>query len=178
MENSKTNSPLIKPRTAVDDRNELIAIFCEFIRETGIGVEEGKVEGKTFVPGLVIRDGVLIFEREKLLYPGDMLHEAGHIAVVPSGERKKLNDNILTDRPGKSGDECAAMLWSYAACIRLRISPRIVFHEHGYKGDSDWLLENYGNGQFIGIPLLEWMGMASSKKGAGGFPEMVKWLRD
>jgi hypothetical protein len=70
------------------------------------------------------------------------------------------------------------MLWSYAACRRMGISPRVVFHPDGYKGQSDWLLGHYESGSFIGLPLLVWMGMTRAGEGAGAFPEMLKWLRD
>src|SRR5574337_1065461 len=146
-------------KTAID-KDQLIQIFCDFLSAIGIEAREGEVTGKTFVPGIVIREGQIIFDREEMLYPGDMLHEAGHIAVVPSAERRSLNENVIANRPGHDGDEIAAMLWSYAACVKMKIPAEIVFHEQGYKGDSQWLLENYRSGKFIGMPLFEWMGMA------------------
>ena len=84
------------------------------------------------MPGLSIRNGCLIIDPEKLLYPGDILHEAGHIAVVPAEMRQALNDDV-TNTQFDEGCEMAAIAWSYAACRYLSIDPHIVFHEHGYK---------------------------------------------
>ncbi|MGZ3861718.1 MAG: hypothetical protein ACXVPN_00465 [Bacteroidia bacterium] len=159
------------------ERDPLLNIFFTFLGSIGIETIEKDFEEKSFLAGLKIENGKLIVCRQKLLYPGDILHEAGHIAVTPGIERRKLNDNVVTNRPGSEGEEMAAMLWSYAACIHLKIDPGIVFHKDGYKGSSEWILDNYRNRNFIGLPLLKWMGLASQKEEAG-FPKMLKWLRD
>ena len=55
----------------------------------------------------------------------------------------------------------------------LQIDPSIVFHEAGYKGGADALIENFAAGHYIGVPLLQWMGMTTAKV----YPEMSLWLR-
>lgn len=160
------------------ENDRLINLFVSFLNKIGIEIIEGIVESNTFLPGLEIKNGVLIYDRNKLLYPGDIMHEAGHIAVTMSSHRYLLTGNVIDDMPDKSGDEMAVILWSYAACIELGISPEIVFHKDGYKGEADWLLENFNNKVYIGLPLLAWMGMTSKESGIDGFPKMIKWLRD
>jgi len=160
------------------EKNRFLKTFYAFLTSIGIEVIEKEFSETSFLPGLKIENGKLIVDKQKLLYPGDILHEAGHIAVTAAEERITLSDNIMDGRPGKEGEELAAMLWSYAACLHLKINPEIVFHKDGYKGDSEWILNNYKNKTFIGLPLLVWMGMTSAQNDVNDFPCMTKWLRD
>ena len=73
------------------------------------------------------------------------------------------------------------MLWSYAASVHLELPNDVVFHPNGYKGSSQWLIENYTQQNYIGLPFLEWCGLtASNKNDQNGivFPQMKQWLRD
>lgn len=160
------------------EKSQLLKTFCTFLTSIGIEVIEKEFSETSFLPGLKIENGKLIVDQQKLLYPGDLLHEAGHIAVTSAAERSILSDNIMDNRPGKEGEELSAMLWSYAVCLHLKMSPEVVFHKDGYKGDSEWILDNYKNKTFIGLPLLVWMGMTSAQNDINGFPHMTKWLRD
>ena len=154
-------------------KEKLIELFCTFLSEIGIAVREREITETTFLPGLELENGVLLYDREKLLYPGDMLHEAGHIAVTIEAERGSLKSNVVLGNKEKEGDEMAVLLWTYAACVKLNIPPEIVFHKDGYKGSSNWLVENFNNKIYVGLPLIKWMGMTNDD-----FPEMIKWLRD
>lgn len=158
-------------------REELIDLITRFVRSKGIETSEQKIDGDSFFRGISIDKGVLIIERENLIYPGDLLHEAGHIAVVLPEERIVLSDNVTVDRPGNEGEEMSVMLWTWAACLEMNMDPAIVFHENGYRGQSQWLMEQYQQGNYIGLSLLVWMGLAKDSKEKGGFPQMIKWLR-
>ena len=35
----------------------------------------------------IFEQGSIVIDKDALLYPGDILHEAGHIAVVPADRR-------------------------------------------------------------------------------------------
>ncbi len=147
-----------------------------FLHHIGIAVHERALTAATFVPGILIERGELVIDREKLAYPGDLLHEAGHIAVVPPSERAALNDNLQTG----PGEEMAAIAWSYAAALQVGIDPAIVFHPHGYKGGSQSLLENFTSGRFVGVPLLQWYGLTCERDDGTGrtvYPRMKHWLR-
>lgn len=156
-------------------REELIDIISAFIREKGIEIKESDDEPGIFFPGIAIRNGVLVINRKQMLYPGDLLHEAGHIAVAE--DRPALNGDVRAGRPGKEGEEMSVMLWTYAACLNLNIPAEIVFHADGYKGESQWIIEQYCNGNYIGLPLLVWMGLAHDSQIEGGFPKMIKWVK-
>ena len=162
--------------------SEMIKIL-DFLKKIHITVIEKELPETTFLPGLSLGPNSIEIDFEKLLYPGDILHEAGHLAVTTTAERKLIgSENMPKDWP-TAGDEIAAMLWSYGACCHLQLPIEFVFHPNGYKDQSDWLIENYTSGSFIGLPLLEWMGLTlgeekATKQKKEPFPAMVQWLRD
>jgi hypothetical protein len=147
---------------------------------TGIGLEVywEPIEVKTFLPGILIKNGALVIDKEKLLYPGDILHEAGHLAVMPLRIRKEMSDDLGMDPIHHSG-ELMAIAWSYAACVHMNIDPHIVFHEHGYKGGGANIAENFAQGRYFGVPMLAWQEMTTEPINADGgpaFPHMKNWL--
>lgn len=161
------------------EKDKLIELLCDFFTSVGIEWCEKDVKGNSFLPGVEIENGVLIFKRTQLTYPGDLLHEAGHIALTKAVERKQLNGDVIATNAEKKGDEIAVMLWTYAACVKLNLPPEIVFHSGGYKGESDWILTCYKNKNYLGLPLLVWMGLtADVNNSISGFPLMHQWLRD
>ncbi|MDB5086582.1 MAG: hypothetical protein JWR09_576, partial [Mucilaginibacter sp.] len=136
----------------------------------------------TFLPGLLLENGKIIIDTDKLLYPGDILHEAGHPATMPPGIRETMIDN-LENNDLNQGGELMAIAWSYAACVHLNIDPLMVFHPHGYKGWSKSLAETFTGGGEMGVPLLQWTGMTYEARKAKElnvkpFPHMVCWLRE
>lgn len=158
----------------------IIDRITSFLQDIDLVVIYEVIQEKTFLPGLCIRNGALIIDREKLLYPGDILHEAGHLAVMPAIIRVKMNGDLPNDNINQGG-ELMAIAWSYAACIHLKIDPYIVFHAHGYKGGANNLVENFRAGRNIGLPLLQWNEMAYDDKkgkelGVKAFPHMHSWL--
>lgn len=150
----------------------------QFLAVIGIPVTEADLSAAdTFVPGIFIDHGRLVIDPARLLYPGDLLHEAGHLAVVPPAARALLSGNIMAGKPaqpGTDGDEIVAMLWSYAASEAIGLPPEVVFHPHGYQGSSEWIVNNFRQGIYPGLPLLVWMGLTT----AAGFPAMTRWLRE
>jgi hypothetical protein len=41
------------------------------------------------------------------------------------------------------GNEIVAILWSFAAVRYLNLPLQVVFHEHGYKGESEWIIQQF-----------------------------------
>ena len=178
MASDATDAVPDTPRaTDAGDKSAMIDRIAAFLISIGIDAREGEIGETTFLPGIRIDHGAIIFDKERLLYPGDLLHEAGHVAVCAESERMSLFGDIGTGDKGVSGEEIVAQLWSYAACLEMGIAPEVVFHETGYKGASAWILSNYRRGDYIGLPLLVWMGLAAPRDEPGGFPAMRKWLR-
>lgn len=156
--------------------------ILSFLDFTGIKYLLKPIESQSFLPGLQLDNGILIIDTEKLLHPGDILHEAGHLATANPTIRETMSDTLPDCDMHQSG-EMMAVAWSYAACIYIGISPEIVFHEHGYRGGSKNLLRNFAAGCYIALPMLEWANMAYDKKKAAQlnvqpYPHMQKWLRE
>ena len=161
----------------------MAAKIATFLNEIGVRLDVGEVSSDTFLPGIDVVNGGLIVDEAKLRYPGDLLHEAGHLAVSPPQTRERLQGTIEITHAIPPVVEAAAMSWSYSACLHLGIDPRVVFHDDGYHGQSEALLRTFELGLFPGISELESAGMAYSAReanrlGKEPFPAMVKWVRE
>lgn len=156
------------------DDADLFDRIVAFVQRIGIPVREGTVAGNSFLPAVSVIAGAVVFDRSRLQWPGDILHEAGHIAVMTPEARGG-------EVPEDSALELAAMAWSYAAAIEIGIDPGVVFHEGGYHGGGPGLAQTYAMGLYIGLPELIAAGMAhspaSTSSGAPVYPAMVRWLR-
>lgn len=154
-----------------------------FLEEIGIQIVEKKLDATTFLPGLALGSNCMYVDFDALLYPGDLLHEAGHLAVTEGKTREMIDSIISSGEWPTQGEEIAAILWSYAALTHLNLEPSFVFHSNGYKGNSEWFISNFTNANYIGLPFLEWAGLALGDKNANledkkPFPVMQKWIRD
>ncbi|WP_417357650.1 hypothetical protein [Flavobacterium sp.] len=155
--------------------------IVSFLESIGIEVAEGPLTATTFLPGLELGPNVIYVDFDKLKHPGDILHEAGHIAVTESSQRQYIGTGKMPEDWPNMGDEIAAIAWSAAVAQHLDIPLSFVFHPAGYKGASDWHIENFSNGNYIGLPLLQWMGIAYNdteiQNGHPPFPAFKSWLR-
>lgn len=142
-----------------------------FLKQIGLPCAEVEGLGDTFLPGVTVRDGVLSYDPARLLYPGDLLHEAGHLVILTPTERQHQAADFGPD----GGYEMGALAWSYAACLHLELPVEVLFHPDGYKGDSETLIENFSQARYIGVPILEWKGMASTTE-EPVYPRMRHWL--
>lgn len=146
-----------------------------FVRNIGIPIRFDSVAVDSFLPAVTVANGGVVIDRERLAWPGDILHEAGHLAVMEPAARGG-------DVPDDDALERAAMAWSYAAAVAIGIDPGIVFHGGGYKGGGAALAQNYALGLYIGLPELIAAGMAHGPlaavpDGLPVYPAMLRWLR-
>jgi len=150
--------------------------LAAFVRGIGIDVRAAALPEKTVLPGLDIRHGAILVDETRVTHPGDILHEAGHLAVTDPAER-----HAPTLSPS-GGDEMTSIAWSYAALCHLELDPAIVFHDDGYKGEASSIIENFTAGHYFGVPLLQLYGMAVEPQHAAAigvepYPHMLRWLR-
>lgn len=160
---------------ALDDPDTVRIV--DFLAHIGIPVLPGEVPADTFLPGITVRNGGLIVDPARSFFPGDLLHEAGHLAVTEPGLRPTLQE--VRDDPG---EEMAAIAWSYAAARAIGLDPRVLFHGQGYRGEGDALAAAFDGGGGPGAPLLQYYGMTAEPRHAGAlglpaYPEMARWLR-
>lgn len=160
------------------ENDHTITKIVVFLREIGLDIQTGAVEGATPLPGIKVDGGILIFDPGKLKFPGDLLHEAGHLAVKTPTQRQEASLDMGSD----PAEEMMAIAWSYAAILHLQLPPEVVFHPEGYRGGSQSLIENFGAGRYLAVPMLQWLGMSYEEKrakelGALPYPKMIRWLR-
>jgi len=173
-------SPPVAPASVISASvaftDPLTERLVAFVRSVGIEVRAAALPDTTFLPGLDIRHGAIVIDESRLKHPGDILHEAGHIAVTDPAAR-----TAPTLSPD-GGDELTSIAWSYAALRHLELDPAIVFHADGYKGGAASILENFAAGRYFGVPLLQLYGMSrephiAAQTGEAPYPHMLRWLR-
>lgn len=180
METGSSSDMTIASNLSMHDLTQKIVAF---LIDIGIPVREGSVAKDSFLPGLSIVDGSLVYDSSTLQWPGDLLHEAGHIATTPGAMRALLNDALddsgLVDHAG----EVEATAWAYAATVYLGLAPSVLFHQNGYHGKSSHLIATYSFGVYPGCHGLAQAGMTilantSAPVSAPPYPHMIRWLRD
>ena len=154
----------------------LIRAMEAFLSGIGIPVIPASSMLPANFPGLDIQCGAVLVDETRVVHVGDILHEAGHIAVTDASAR-----NGLRLSPS-GGEELSALAWSYAAAMHLGFDASMVFYPESYQHFGDGLVENFGRRNYIGLPLMEKWGMTFSPRSAGArdvepFPHMVRWLR-
>jgi hypothetical protein len=154
-----------------------------FLNAIGIEVKFQPIEYSTFLPGVSIENGSIVIDKEKMKYPGDVLHEAGHIAVVPAADRTTITEHSIAERKDREAEEMMAIAWSYAVCVHLKIDAAFVFHDDGYKGGGSSIADNFKEGRYFGVPMLQWVGMTldeknAIEKGQSAYPAMLQWMRN
>jgi hypothetical protein len=162
---------------------DLTQAIVEFLIAIGIPVREGLVSPDAFLPGLSIINGSLLYDRATLRWPGDLLHEAGHIATVPASMRAMLNDSLDELSSVPHAGEIEATAWAYAAIAHLGLCPSVLFHPEGYHGKSAELIATYTLGVYPGCYGLAQAGMTllgtqATFAAIAPYPHMTRWLRD
>lgn len=162
---------------------EITRKIVDFLTEIGIIVMASSIGRETFLPGILVENGRLLVDESKLLYPGDLLHEAGHLALAESGLRESLSGEVAFPGVVMEPVESQAIAWSYAAALHIGLDPAIVFHENGYKGNASGLLFNFQLGVYIGVSGLQALGLTAVGEqatilGSLPYPAMIKWVRD
>jgi hypothetical protein len=177
---ASTKKSALQSTSIIQEKEKLISLFTGFLRDIGLSIVLEPDNSPSFLPGVRIKNGGLSIDPAHLLYPGDILHEAGHLATLPYHIRRTL-DGTLPDNDLHRGAEMMTLAWSYAACLHLQVPPEVVFHENGYKGEHKHLIAAFEAGQYIGLPLLQYYGMAYDEKNAARlnvkpFPHMISWV--
>ncbi|WP_377808781.1 hypothetical protein ABNQ38_26175 [Azospirillum sp. A29] len=131
---------------------EALEPIVAFLRGIGMQVEYGDAAHGGFLPGVNIQAGALHVDPETLLGPGDLLHEAGHIIVLPRRYWPSLGrdvqadiDAILADQTARDGTpdpvltraarqgEFMSQAWSYAVVQHLGLPQECLFFPGSYR---------------------------------------------
>ena len=156
--------------------------ILNFLTEINLKFELCKIDSKTFLPGLLLKNGILQIDIDKIVYPGDILHEAGHIAVCEPIYRAYLDGDVYRnglligrEHQALCGEEIAATAWSVAVVKHLKLPLELIFHQESYKGSAKNLSDAFEDNHHFGQPLLDAWEMTCPET---GFPQMVSWLRE
>jgi hypothetical protein len=171
-------------------------VTCAFLEEIGIHVVP-RPGTSGFLHGVAIERGCCIAIDFKVYGAfGNLMHEAGHLAVVPSQFRGHVYGNTdvvlgsimdqyfdkldwlggpepLVMRALLQAGETEAQAWSYAAAVHTGLDPCIVFDDKIQEGFGDVLLGLAVNSHF-GINGMQAAGMTTKNT----FPKMIKWVQD
>lgn len=152
------------------------ATIVAFLQSIGLTVRAGTLTEPNFLPGIRLEASGLIVDPAQLRFPGDLLHEAGHLAVATPERRSTISGDAGPD----AAEEMMAIGWSYAAVMHLNLDPTVVFHADGYRGGAAGLIDNFNQGYYIGVPMLQWVGMTLDKAraeeaGVPPYPHMLRW---
>lgn len=156
---------------------ETTQTLLDFLNRIGIDLREGQVPADSFLPGIRLVAGGLVVDRAALRWPGDLLHEAGHIATTPAALRARLDDQLADDPAIPHRGEAEATAWAWAALTQLGLPAGLLFHSGGYHGHSAGLALTYSMGVYPGAAGLAAAGMARLG-GGDGYPQLLRWLRD
>ena len=153
-----------------------------FLGDVGVVVREEPIEGSTFLPGIRVSGGALVFDRARLDWPSDLLHEAAHVALTSPARRAALDDALEAEPPDAIG-EVEAIAWSFAAATHLQLPLDQLFHPGGYRGHSQGLALAYSLGVYHGAAGLAAFGLTAigeqaQRLGVRPYPHMLRWLRD
>lgn len=155
----------------------------DFIARVGIDITEALLPADTFLPGIELRNGGMAVDPEKLVWPGDLLHEAGHLAVLPAVLRHEAHEDRPNAADVEHAGELEAMAWAWAAAVELGLPADVLIHTGGYKGKSGDLLQMYAFGVYPGLKGLCETGMTAAPGftrdcGPVHYPRMLRWLRE
>lgn len=103
-------------------------VILDFIESVGIAVEFRANDGPSLLDGIAVRRGSQCLDPAIPANLGDLLHEAGQIAVTAPELRPSLGE-IAAD----SGEEMAAIAWSVAAARACSVPLDVLLHPVGYR---------------------------------------------
>src|SRR5712691_9482086 len=122
--------------------------IASFLRGIGLTVCAGEIREPTVLPGVLVEHGGLLADAAKLRFPCDLLHEAGHLAVVSPARRAAMHHDVGSD----PAEEMMAIAWSYAAALHVGIDPAILFHDE-YRSGGPAILAAFAAGRGFGVPM-------------------------
>jgi dienelactone hydrolase len=177
-------------------------LAVSFLREQGIECHSVHGTGG-FVPGVRIVSGALHYDPD-VACTANLLHEAGHVAILPSIYRAQANDDIskvarkmlaevfeAPDVDPDSPQACAAMqcsdpeatAWAYSAGRHLGIPDELVIRDTDYQSEGDQIRLALKAGAYAGINGLARAGFcvvtrtAAAVTGRPRYPTLSRWLQ-
>ncbi|XHX78973.1 MAG: hypothetical protein RBJ76_03280 [Stenomitos frigidus ULC029] len=116
-----------------------------------------------FFKGCWLDRGTLVFCPGRVQV-GELMHEAGHLALTPKDQWHLLEPGSLTTSP-PLGDfaligDAAVEAWDYAAALAADV-PILTIFRHGFDGNGLQVWEQFDHQMHPGFALLRFLGMSN-----------------
>jgi len=179
-----------------------LTLCVEFLREIGLGVHFRR-GASGFCPGVDISNGQLMIDPE-VAYASVVLHEAGHLAIVPDRYRSLLQSNVDEGVNAMLEEVCSmglppdhplyraaiqtsdpeATAWAWAAGTHLGLPGPEIIRDDEYDGGGAEIRLMLAAGRYLGIHGLAHAGfchvpsyMARANGIEAVFPRLRRWLQ-
>lgn len=164
-----------------------------------IGLEARMVDqlgAPSFLKDVCIDHGTLQFTENALV--GDLLHDAGHLAVIPARFRIQMHGNLYKsfreilknldhmdpEDPEAvallNGDDLAATAWGWACGRHLDIDPQVIITPESFGHEGDHIRRMLSMNSYFGIQALQATGFCLARdlcvSGRSVFPKLNFWL--
>lgn len=162
-----------------------------------IGIEAvERSDASGFLDGIRIEKGRILYSPDAP--PSNLLHEAGHLAIMPTAFRHLAEDRLSQvfaamgdalqrrmDETGNPDDpliraimQCSDMeatAWAWAFGVRVGLPHDIIILDGEYGGDGAGVRMQVSHNMYMGINGLRAAGMVQSVR---TYPHLTKWLQD
>jgi hypothetical protein len=171
-----------------------------FLREIGLTVTEDPT-AKSFMRKVAIDKGTLRYRPDAPV--GDLLHEAGHLAIIPTRFRSYMDGNItigikrMFDELGQENtppdspiyhaclqsSDTEATAWAWAVGVHLGIPEELVIEDNQYGRTGATIRACLAARAYLGINGLTWAGYCASNapyakvSGKPLYPQLAFWLQ-
>jgi hypothetical protein len=187
-----------QPSHHSDELKPYVAKAMDFLN--GIGLPISVVPGATaFLELIRVVDGRL--EIDPACPVSNVLHEAGHLAVVPSQFRHLMTGDLdegtrlmfaeinkmglepddPLSRAAMQAGECEATAWAWAAGEHLGIPPEVIILDSEYENDGEEMRDMLMARQYFGINGLMHAGFcvtrANPRRKLPVYPNLAHWLQ-
>lgn len=172
-----------------------------FLQAIGLPVEwVDHWDGESFMDLVRIQHGGLVVQKEAAV--ADVLHEAGHLAVVPAPYRTWIHDDVdvglermldaietlaldpddALPKAAMQAGEAEATAWAWAAGVHLGLAPHTIIADSDYQGMGQSLRVALGRGCDPGIRGLCRAGFCgqgslAAQRGLPVYPALAFWLQ-
>ena len=175
---------------------KILSIVVYNLNKIGLQAVFGNVSD-SFLSGVKIENGTLIVDRSCSI--SNLLHEAGHLAVLPKEYRVQANDDLsivllkMYDEVDCSKEEnrrymqcedAESTAWAYAFGLKCGVPFDLIIDDEQYDGTGRDVLESLKHGSGFGVNGLARMGWCASSiihskaSGLPIYPNLVKWIND
>ena len=176
------------------NQKEAILKTVTFLSKIGIKTNE-RPKATGFLDYVIIENGQIFYDPNNATV-NDILHEAGHIAVLPSPVRNKANNNlnsvydIICQNAKKHFDirnpdspesraylqcgETEATAWAWAAGKAIGLPKEIIIEDSDYENEGENMRTMLSLNSYYGINGLVAGNMVESVK---SYPKMIRWLQ-